>query len=262
MTIISEDYGRFEVLRRDKVSGHIPQVDTLSIDRILEMFVTNEHITIYKAHHHRLILFELAEFNLKKMDVHANEYAWQELLKEEGSRLANVVYDMLRDCIEDDDTLKRTMLALTPQGKVVRATENVVIPDDMAFPSNMFLELAMGEFTDMAIFYDQVDTDDGAFIYTQEIVPHTAWASTLGVIAALAGYPYSLYMNKEPYNADFWVQARLQMPSIYSSLVKRQFSRTDDVHKALLASTSLKVVNHKEVANEHTTAASATSKGL
>ena len=252
MTIISEDYGRFEVMRRDKTSGHIPQVDILSIDRVIEMFAMNEHISVYKAHHHRLVLFELAEINFSKLDVHAKEPVWQELLKKEGSRLANTIYDMLRDNIESSDTLKRAMLVLTPQGKVVRATEGVVIPDDMSFPSHMFTELAMGNFTALTDFYYQVDTDDGAFVYTQEIVPYTVWASVLTTIGALAGYPYSLYMNKKPYHADFWTQAKLQMPDIYSSLVRRQFSRTEDVNKALLAS-NLGIVNHKGVVNEHTT---------
>lgn len=249
MTIMTTDYGRFEVLRRDKASGHLPQVDILSIDRVIEMFAMNEHISVYKAHHHRLTLFELAEIHFNNLDVHSKDYVWEKLLEEEGSRMVHTVYDMLRDCIESSDTLKRAMLVITPQGKVVRATDGVVIPSDMAFPSNLFTELAMGDFTDLADFYYQIETDDGAFVYTQELVPYTVWVSILSAIGALAGYPYSLYMDKEPYHADFWVQAKLQMPNIFGSLVRRQFSRTSDVHKALLAS-NLTIVNHKGVANE------------
>ena len=81
MTIITEDYGRFEVFRRDKTSGHIPQVDVLSVERIIEMYAMNEHISVYKAHHQRLTLFELAEINLKKLEVHTKEHIWQEFMK-------------------------------------------------------------------------------------------------------------------------------------------------------------------------------------
>ena len=252
MTIITENCDRFEVFRRDKTSGHIPQVDVLSIERIIEMYATNEHISVYKAHHQRLTLFELAEINLKRLEVHTKEHIWQEFMKKEGSHLANTVYDILRDSIESSDTLKRVNAVLTPQGKVVRATEGVDIPEDMAFPSHMFIELAMGDYAALTNLYHQIDEDDGAFMYTQELVPYTVWASILGAIGALAGYPYSLYMSKEPYHADFWTQAKLQMPDIYNSMAQRQFSRMEDIHKALLAS-NMTIVNHKEVANERAT---------
>ena len=172
--------------------------------------------------------------------------------------MANTVYDILRDCIENDDTLKRAMLVLTPQGKVVRATDGVDIPSEMAFPSHMFAELTVSDFADLSDFYYQIEADDGAFIYTQELVPYTVWASILSAVGALAGYPYSLYMHKEPYHADFWTQAKLQMPDIYDSLVRRQFNRLEDVNKALLAS-NMTIVNHKGVANERTTTIPASS---
>lgn len=244
-----DDFGEFEVVRRTRSSAHIPQVVSLPLERMVGMFAGNEGVWMYRAHPTRLIVLELAEATLTKLDVSVLETVWDRFMEASGRDVLYELYHLLRDTIKAEDALKRAMIAIVPltdagKARIVVASNDIHIPENSQAASNFYKWVQMGVVEDLTTFYGQLLADDGMLLFDKDWRPYTVWQSGLDVITALLGYPYSLYLDAEPFNTDFWLQLHLTAPAVYNHAINRTHTRMRDINKVLRAS-ALGLIDHE-----------------
>lgn len=244
MTVIREKFGNFAVMRRERTSGHVPTVDGLSVPKILRMFGDSASFKIYVPHYLRLTTFEIASHKLADLEVWTRDDVWSDILNNNGKGLIRAIHKMLYEYMQRHPDSSRAMVLMTPTGQIALATGGVVIPNEMGFPSAAFRDMNMNDWSNISDFYARIDTDGGAFIFDESYRPYVVWPIILDVLALLGGYPYSLYMDREPYVADFWIQVSVQMPRIYDRLARHSRIQIRDIRKPLLAA-NLDLVDHE-----------------
>ena len=219
--IVTEKLGAFTTVRKARNSIHIPLIDTLSTIRLVTMFQKGTLISVYKTKLKNLIILELPKFNHTRLNIDATEYLWTIFMTKHKERLQHIYKAMARRLADSNDL--KTMVALKPAcGTIVAASEDIIVPDEYRIDQTMVHLVQMDHWPHLVKLYNQLEADGGLLVYDELCKPHILWQSKLDVIIMLAGVPYSRYIDKEPYNVDFWLQLQQTAPEIYGTAIKRE----------------------------------------
>ena len=245
MTLKEMNRKGYSITLRDRNSSHITGIDSLQVDRALELHITGEDVLLYKYGAVGLIIFELGIQRRGQMDLYSTEYHREVLFTRVGEDILDEMYNILVHVLTANDDVKKATIVLSPMGRMVWTSfPHLKVQETMAFPTDDFDQMDLGTVEGLTKLYMQIDKCGTALIFAGS-KPYISWPSLDELLVRLLGFPYSLYYHKKPFSVDFWTQVAITSPEVYEKANGDEGYMSVQIHQKLKQS-NLALINHEE----------------